>query len=156
MSLNDVVLKIDTKSLNPGSRIAERAMKSVRSIAPTRSIAASVVSKYCSIRMYPPDLSRSEHTVTLFIPDRSSAGTLNASAPPANEMGRSPLNSSLSSLATFTVIACSARPDMYIVVSSKTSLKFKTSRVLESFTPKVTPIECATRRRRRNIATASS
>ena len=95
--------------------------------------------------------------MTVRIPAPSRRATLKASAPPANESGIPPANSSDSAAARFTVTAWRARPDMYIVGSrSKTPRVFSTSRVFDSLSPKASPRASAAARRRRNIGIASS
>ena len=91
------------------------------------------------------------------MPAPSRSATLKQSAPPANESGSSPPNSSAMLEARFVVTAWSGRPDRYIVGSrSKTVRQFSTSSVFDSFRPNATPRAAAARRRLWNIGTAST
>ena len=74
------------------------------------------------------------------MPERRRSATLKQSAPPANDSGSSPSNSSVSRWARFAVTAWSGRPDRYIVGSrSKTVRQFSTSSVFDSLRPKPRP-----------------
>ena len=91
------------------------------------------------------------------IPAASRSATLKQSAPPANDIGRSPRNSSAILEARLVVTAWSARPDRYMRASrSKTVRQLSTSSVFVSFRPKVRPRAAADRLRLVNMGTASA
>ncbi len=92
-------------------------MNAAKSDAPAPAIAAVVSEIYCNVRKYPPGRSRSELLVIVVMPHASKLATFQQSAPPAYDIIKSPLNSCASFAAKFTVIACSGRPERYIIFS---------------------------------------